>query len=95
MIRSFKSRDALALFNRNRVKRLPADIQRKALRQLRMLDRAQALQDLRVPPGNRLEPLKGVRRGQHSIRINEQWRICFRWERGDAYEVEIVDYHRG
>jgi proteic killer suppression protein len=95
MIRSFKSRETLALFNRNPVRRLPADIQRKALRQLRMLNRAQALQDLRVPPGNRLEALKGDRRGQHSIRINEQWRICFRWERGDAYEVEIVDYHGG
>ena len=82
-------------FNRNPVRRLPPDIQRKALRQLRMLNRAQALQDLRVPPGNRLEALKCDRQGQHSIRINEQWRICFRWERGDAYEVEIVDYHRG
>ena len=65
------------------------------MRQLRMLNRAQILQDLRVSPGNRLEALKGDRQGQHSIRINEQWRICFRWERGDAYEVEIVDYHRG
>lgn len=60
-----------------------------------MLHRAQSLQDLRVPPGNRLEALKGNRQGQHSIRINDQWRVCFRWEAGDAYDVEIVDYHRG
>jgi proteic killer suppression protein len=60
-----------------------------------MLNRAETLQDLRVPPANRLEALKGDRKGQHSIRINDQWRICFRWERGDAHDVEIVDYHRG
>jgi proteic killer suppression protein len=60
-----------------------------------MLNRAESLQDLRVPPANRLEALKGERKGQHSIRINDQWRICFRWQQGDAYDVEIVDYHRG
>ncbi len=60
-----------------------------------MLNRAETLQDLRVPPANRLEALKGDRQGQHSIRINNQWRICFRWERGDAHDVEIVDYHKG
>jgi proteic killer suppression protein len=60
-----------------------------------MLNRAETLQDLRVPPANRLEALKGTRKGQHSIRINDQWRICFRWETGDAYDVEIVDYHKG
>ena len=61
----------------------------------RMINRAETLQDLRVPPANRLEALKGTRKGQHSIRINDQWRICFRWETGDAYDVEIVDYHKG
>ena len=64
-----------------------------ALRKLRMLDAAMRLSDLRIPPGNRLERLRGNRAGQHSIRINDQWRICFRWREGDAYDVEIVDYH--
>ena len=68
-------------------------MQKVSLRKLRMLDAATRLDDLRVPPGNRLERLKGDRSGQHSIRINEQWRICFRWHGGDAYDVEIVDYH--
>ena len=68
-------------------------MQRVALRKLRMLDAAESLDDMRVPPGNRLERLRGDRQGQHSIRINDQWRICFRWRGGDAYEVEIVDYH--
>jgi proteic killer suppression protein len=95
MIRSFRSRDAEALFNRQAIVRLPAEIQRAALRKLRMLNRAGTLQDLRVPPGNRLEALKRNREGQHSIRINDQWRICFRWEQGDAHDVDIVDYHRG
>jgi len=95
MIRSFRSRDAEALFKRQPSRRLPAEIQRGALRKLRMLNRAETLQDLRVPPANRLEALKGTRKGQHSIRINDQWRICFRWEAGDAYDVEIVDYHKG
>jgi proteic killer suppression protein len=66
---------------------------RRALRKLLLLDAADSLDDLRIPPGNRLERLSGTRRGQHSIRINDQWRICFRWSRGDAYEVEITDYH--
>jgi toxin HigB-1 len=95
MIRSFRSREAEALFNRQSVMRLPAEIQRAALRRLRMLNRAETLQDLRVPPGNRLEALRGSREGQHSIRINDQWRICFRWEQGNAHDVDIVDYHRG
>lgn len=95
MIRSFGSRDTEAIANRTPVRRLPADIQRVALRKLRMLNNARTLQDLRVPPGNRLEALRGAREGQHSIRINNQWRICFRWEQGDAYDVEIVDYHKG
>lgn len=94
MIRSFKSRDVEALFNREPVRRLAPDIQRTALRKLRMLNRAETLQDLRVPPANRLEALKGDRRGQYSIRINDRWRVCFRWEQGGVYDVEIVDYHR-
>lgn len=95
MIRTFRSEETGALFRRERVRRLPANIQRVALRKLRILNRARDLQDLRVPPGNRLEALRGDRRGQHSIRVNDQWRICFRWDSGDAYDVEIVDYHRG
>lgn len=68
-------------------------MRRNALRKLLLLDAAERLEDLRVPPGNRLEKLAGERKGQHSIRINDQWRICFRWHQGDTYEVEIVDYH--
>ncbi len=93
MIRSFKSKEAQKVFNRDRSKKLPGEIQQVALRKLKMLNRSQNLTDLRVPPSNRLERLKGNRKGQYSIRINDQWRICFRWDRGDAYEVEIVDYH--
>ncbi len=74
-------------------RRLGADVRRAAQRKLAMLDAAQSLQDLRVPPGNRLEKLTGDREGQHGIRINDQWRICFRWREGDAYDVEITDYH--
>lgn len=93
MIKSFKDRDAERLFRRQRVKRLGADVQRVALRKLRMLEAATMLDDLRVPPANRLEKLKGDRAGQHSIRINQQWRLCFVWRSGDAHDVEIVDYH--
>ena len=93
MIKSFKDADAERLFRRQPVKRLGADVQRVALRKLRMLDAATTLDDLRVPPANRLEKLKGDRSGQHSIRVNRQWRICFIWRSGDALEVEIVDYH--
>ena len=93
MIKSFKDKETEKLFGRQRSRKLPGDIQRRAFRKLRMLDAAGRLDDLRVPPGNRLEQLSGDREGQHSIRINNQWRICFRWERGDAYEVEITDYH--
>jgi len=93
MIKSFRSRDADRLFRRERVKSFGPDVQRVGLRKLRMLDAAVELDDLRVPPANRLEKLKGDRSGQHSIRINRQWRICFVWRGGDAYEVEIVDYH--
>ena len=93
LIRSFKSRETEKIFNRQRSDKLPQDIQHVALRKLRMLNRAVTLQDLRIPPANRLEKLTGERAGQHSIRINDQWRICFEWREGDAYNVEIVDYH--
>jgi len=93
MIRSFSCNETARIFRRERSRKLPGDIQRVALRKLRMLNRSQTLADLRVPPANRLEKLKGEREGQYSIRINDQWRICFHWDRGDAYNVEIVDYH--
>ena len=93
MIRSFKSKETEKIFNRERSRRLPSEIQQVALRKLRMLNRAATLQDLRVPPANRLEKLTGVRAGQYSIRINDQWRICFEWNNGNADNVEIVDYH--
>ena len=93
MIRSFRGKDAERLFSRRPVRRLGGDVQRIALRKLRQLDAAVTLEDLRVPPGNHLERLRGDRAGEWSIRINDQWRICFRWERGDAHDVEIVDYH--
>lgn len=81
------------MFRREASRRFSQDVYRAALRKLLILDAAESLHDLTVPPGNRLEKLKGRRDGQHSIRINDQWRVCFRWERGDAYEVEIADYH--
>ena len=81
------------MFCLQRSRRLPNDIQQVALRKLRMLNNARTLQDLRSPPANRLEGLVGDRLGQHSIRINDRWRICFKWRDGDAYEAEIVDYH--
>lgn len=93
MIRSFKSREAQKIFNRQRSRKLPQDIQQIALRKLRMLNRAMTLQDLRVPPANRLEKLSGDRADQYSIRINDQWRICFEWHDGEVHNVEIVDYH--
>ncbi len=93
MLKSFRDRDTERLFQRQPVKKLGSDVQRTGLRKLRMLDAATILDDLRVPPGNRLERLKGDRDGQHSIRISKQWRVCFRWRSGDAYDVEIVDYH--
>ena len=93
MIRSFKSKETERIFHRQRSRQLPGDIQQVALRKLRMLNRAVSLQDLRVPPANRLEKLTGDRAGQYSIRINDQWRVCFEWKNGDAYQVEIVDYH--
>lgn len=93
MIRSFKDREAERIFARQVSRKLPLSIQAVALRKLRMLNRAVTLNDLRVPPANRLERLERDRKGQHSVRINDQWRVCFVWKDGDAYEVEIVDYH--
>ena len=95
MIRSFKDAEAEKIFHRERSRRLPADIQQVALRKLRMINRASELHDLRVPPANRLERLVGNRVRQYSIRINDQWRICFTWYEGDANDVEIVDYNKG
>lgn len=93
MIRSFRDREAEELFHRVRSRRLPEEIQRAAQRKLEILDAADSLDDLRSPPGNRLERLAGDRDGQWSIRINQQWRLCFVWNEGDAHDVEIVDYH--
>ena len=93
MIRSFRSTEAERIFAVQRSRKLPDDIQQVALRKLRMLNNARTLQDLRSPPANHLEKLSGDRAGQYSIRINDQWRICFEWRDGDAYAVEIVDYH--
>ena len=93
MIRSFRDPETERVFQRRGSRRLPQDLQRVALRRLVMLDAAETLADLKIPPGNRLEKLAGDRAGQHSIRINERWRICFVWKEGDAHEVEIVDYH--
>ncbi|MCL4686809.1 type II toxin-antitoxin system RelE/ParE family toxin [Myxococcota bacterium] len=93
MIRSFADAETKKVFERRRSRRLPPDVQRRAHRKLLLLDAAEALEDLRIPPGNRLERLSGGRAGQHSIRINDQWRVCFRWDRGDAHDVEITDYH--
>jgi proteic killer suppression protein len=93
MIQSYKCKETEKIFHRQYTKKIPGDIQRPALRKLRMLNRAYFLRDLTIPPGNRLEPLHGDRKGQHSIRINDQWRICFKWHNNDAYDVEIVDYH--
>jgi proteic killer suppression protein len=93
MIKSFRDKETEKIFNRQRSRKLPGDIQQIALRKLRMINRTQSLQDLRVPPANRLEKLAGDRAGQFSIRINDQWRICFIWQDGDVLEAEIVDYH--
>jgi proteic killer suppression protein len=93
MIKSFEDRETERVFERRFSRRLPESIQRVAQRKLLILDAAETLQDLRVPPSNRLEKLSGDRQGQYSIRINDQWRICFVWHTGDAYSVEIVDYH--
>ncbi|HTO27356.1 MAG TPA: type II toxin-antitoxin system RelE/ParE family toxin [Devosia sp.] len=93
MIRSFADVETEIIWSGRRSRRLPPDIQATALRKLRLLNQAQVLQDLRLPPGNHLELLKGNRIGQHSIRINDQWRICFVWQDGGPHNVEVVDYH--
>lgn len=93
MIRSFASRETERLFGRQSSRKLPHDIQRRARLKLEVLDAAEQLEDLRIPPSNHLEKLSGDRASQHSIRINNQWRLCFTWRDGDAYDVEIVDYH--
>ena len=93
MIKSFADKATAAVFSGQVVRRLPHDIQTVARRKLKLLDAVSKIEELRVPPGNRLEQLKGSRAGQWSIRINDQWRICFKWERGHAEDVEIIDYH--
>ena len=93
MIKTFQSKQTEKVFLREAVPKLSQDVCRMALRKLLLLDAAENLDDLRVPPGNRLEKLSGDRQGHYSIRVNDQWRLCFRWEEGHAYDVEIVDYH--
>jgi toxin HigB-1 len=93
VIRSFADRDTERLWEREPVRRFPSDLRRIMLRKLGLVDGAVQLDDLRIPPGNRLEKLRGDRAGQYSIRINDQWRICFRWRNGNADDVAIVDYH--
>ncbi|MBS3908123.1 MAG: type II toxin-antitoxin system RelE/ParE family toxin [Actinobacteria bacterium] len=93
MIKSFKDKETEKVYSREGSNKLPRNIQQVALRKLRMINNAKNLNDLRIPPANRLERLKGGREGQLSIRINDQWRICFRWRDADAYEIEITDYH--
>ena len=95
MIKNFAEKETEKLFRRQLSRKLPQNIQRNARMKLEILDSADLLQDLTIPPGNRLEKLSGDRKGQHSIRINQQWRICFVWRSGNAHEVEIVDYHKG
>ncbi len=94
MIKGFADKETRKVWERKRSKVVPPDLQRKALQELSQIHFAEDLNDLRVPPGNRLEKLSGGRAGQHSIRINQQYRVAFVWEDGDAYEVEIVDYHK-
>ena len=93
MIKSFKDKETEKVYNREGSRKLPADIQQVALRKLRMINNAKSLNDLKIPPANNLEKMKGDREGQHSVRINNQWRICFKWKSGNAHEVEIADYH--
>lgn len=93
MIKTFKNDDTLKIYQRQRSRKFPSDIQQVALRKLRMINNSVSINDLRVPPANHLEKLKGNRAGQWSIRVNDQWRICFKWEGSDAYDVEITDYH--
>ena len=93
MIKSFKWKETEKIFQRQLSRKLPNEIQRNAMKKLWMIDASPDINSLRVPPSNHLEILKGDRKGQHSIRINLKWRICFNWKSGDAFDVEIVDYH--
>jgi proteic killer suppression protein len=93
MIKTFADRRTKELYEAGKAKRFPADVAKRAARELEYVDLAVTLEDLRTPPGNRLHGLEGDRKGQHSISINDQWRICFRFEDGDAYDVEVCDYH--
>ena len=93
MIKTFKDAETEKIYQRERSRKLPPDIQQAALRKLRMVNNSINLNDLRVPPANRLEKLSGNRAGQYSVRINDQWRICFEWRGSDAFNVEITDYH--
>jgi proteic killer suppression protein len=93
VIKSFKDSETQKIYHLQRSRKLPSDIQQIALRKLRMINNAASLNDLLIPPANRLEKLSGDRSGQYSIRINNQWRVCFEWQGNDAYDVEITDYH--
>ena len=93
MIKTFADRRAKELYETGKAKRFPADVAKRAARKLEYVDLASKIEDLRTPPGNRLHALEGDRKGQHSISINDQWRICFRFQDGDAYDVEVCDYH--
>ena len=93
MIKTFKCKETEKIFCREYSKKLPRNIQKVAFRKLRMIDRSKTLIDLKIPPANRLEKLSGQRKGQYSIRINDQWRVCFKWIDNNALEVEITDYH--
>jgi len=93
VIQTFADKVTAAIFSGLEVRRLPRAVQETARRKIKLIDAAVSIESLRVPPGNRLEALRGDRRGQWSIRINDRWRICFRWEKGDAFDVEVVDYH--
>ncbi len=93
MVKSFADKDTERLWNRQHVCSIPTDLQRRARKKLLVVNAAESVQDLRSPPGNHLEELKGDRKGQHSIKINDQFRVCFVWRGGDAYEVEVTDYH--
>ena len=93
MIKTFRDKETEQLFNRLPARRLPANLQQAMWRKLAILNAAERLEDLRIPPGNRLEKLSGKRAGQYSIRVNDQWRVIFKWSDGDAYEVRVIDYH--
>jgi len=93
VIKSFRDKETERIFSRHLSRRFPPDLQRIAWQKLAMIDAAERLDDLRIPPGNHLEKLSGTWEGEHSIRINNQWRVCFHWHDGNAYDVEITDYH--